>query len=87
MKNLFNLTGRERLLARLQAYSSGPKPIYPPEPPSGRTMAELGISKTRLDAFVRPWVNAEFGKGKDLYKRGDLKPSITYGELCTKCGV
>uniref|UniRef100_B0T9L1 Uncharacterized protein n=1 Tax=Caulobacter sp. (strain K31) TaxID=366602 RepID=B0T9L1_CAUSK len=64
------------------------------KPQDTEKMSELGVSKVDLDAFVRPDVNEAFPpdtppgqRPKLLYRRGELKSSTTYKDLCAKCRV
>lgn len=80
------LTPRQELVLRLDAFTDRDLRVANP-PRDAETMAQLGISKTNLDVFVRIYVNKRFGGGKTLYARGELKPTVTYSALCAKCGV
>jgi hypothetical protein len=86
MKAFFELTPLEELVTRLQAFTRRPLKTRPPTDTD--TMATIGVSKTNLDAFIRPFVNERFGtRGKPLYARGKLTSDVTFKALREKCGL
>lgn len=92
LENFMNLTPREELVARMQAFT---RRNFRDAPPTDKeTMADLGISKTNLDTFLRPYVNLRFPLPREqgapyvpLYDREKLGSSETYKALCDKCRV
>lgn len=85
LKAFLELTPLEELVARLQSFTARNLRQSPPQP--SESMATLGVSKTNLDAFIRPFVNKRFGAGKTLYARNKLTPDVTFEALCDKCGL
>lgn len=70
---------------KLQEYTQRPFKTQPPT--KDDTMATLGISATKLERFVRVWVNKVFGDGAELYARDELTSDVNYKSLCETCKV
>lgn len=82
------LSPLSRLIALLDSYTD--KDLAADPPTDAMPLGNLGLSATKLDAFIRPKINSRYGpdaQGNALYVRGALKPSITFGALRQKCKV
>lgn len=76
-----------RLIAVLDFNSD--RNVTDDKPHESETLKSIGVSATKADRFIRPWINDAFRKPNNWpkLKRGELPTSTTYAklrELCTK---
>lgn len=70
---LASISRKAQLIHWLQAFTTRDLSVDAPRD-TEKLSANLGVSKTNLDKFVRPWVNAR-------YRVPDRKPRLARGAL------
>lgn len=74
---------KQEIVQSLQQYTDRDLSNHPPQD-TEKVGDDLGVSKTNLDRFIRPWINKRFRvpAGKSRLPPGTIKSDTTFKALC-----